>query len=691
MTRIYYTSECIMKDDRPWFPVMGEMHYSRYPNRYWEESLYKIKAGGIDIVSTYVIWIHHEEIEGRYDFTGDRNLREFVRLSEKCGLYLFLRIGPWCHGEVRNGGFPDWLLQKGFIPRSNDPGYLAQAYRFYKTVYEQVKGCFLKDGGPILGVQIENEYGHCGGLTGEEGERHMRTLLGMAKEIGYDVPLYTATGWGGAVTGGMLPVMGGYCDAPWDPCTDELEPSGNYIFTHERNDHNIGSDYGFGEGVTFDIGKYPYLTAELGGGLQVTRHRRPVATAHDIGAMSLVKIGSGVNMLGYYMYHGGTNPKGILTSLEESRDSGSINDLPALSYDFRAPIREYGQISETYRELKLLAMFLRDFGGELCGMRAHIPPDNPLNPKDLVNIRTSVRHNGKYGYIFVNNYQRRYAMAEHPRTELQVKLEGETVSFPPIDIRNGDYFFLPFNLPICGAVIKTTLASPLCMLNMESRKDRAAVFYTDCDPQYRLQGSLDACRLITIKRRDALDAWKLKLDREYLVISRSAVLQTGKSVECIGRGPVLLKTFPALPVTPEGFCRLESEEPFSVYLKEHMQRHTRVDVRMISKNENAKEYELDLTYPDDCYDFYLKLNYAGDSFQLYRGKELLSDDFYAQPRVEISMRRFGFPKRLRIRINALRETDAVFIEDRSIFRAGIACVLNSAVMEEEYHDPLIGL
>ena len=98
----------------------------------------------------------------------------------------------------------------------------------------------------------------------------METLTEMAKEIGFNVPFYTATGWGGARTGGLLPVMGGYCDAPWDPRTTEIEPSGNYIFTYERNDHDIGSDHGIGEGTTFDYSKFPYLTAELGGGLQMT-------------------------------------------------------------------------------------------------------------------------------------------------------------------------------------------------------------------------------------------------------------------------------------------------------------------------------------------------------------------------------------------------------------------------------------
>lgn len=270
--------EYLTRNGRPWFPVMGEFHYSRYPDRYWEESLYKMKACGVDVVSTYVIWIHHEEEEGRYDFTGCRNLRKFLAAADKCGVLIFLRIGPWCHGEVRNGGFPDWLLQKEYEPRTNDERYFACVEAYYNRVFEEVQGYLLKDGGPIIGVQIENEYGHCGGLQAEDGEAHMRRLKELAVKAGFEVPYYTATGWGGAATGGLLPVLGGYCDAPWDPRITEIEPSVNYVFTRERNDRNIGSDQRKGEDLTWSCDKFPYLTAELGGGIQVTKHRRPVAS-----------------------------------------------------------------------------------------------------------------------------------------------------------------------------------------------------------------------------------------------------------------------------------------------------------------------------------------------------------------------------------------------------------------------------
>ena len=177
MTMYSYDKKSLLRDDKRWFPLMGEIHYSRYPDKYWKEALLRMKAGGVDIVSSYVIWIHHEEIEGEWDFFGNKDLRRFVETIKDCGLTMLLRIGPWIHGEVRNGGFPDWLIQKCPENRTNFQPYFDEVKRFYEKIFQQVKGLLLEDGGPIIGIQIENEYGHCGGLCGEEGDFHMKKLL----------------------------------------------------------------------------------------------------------------------------------------------------------------------------------------------------------------------------------------------------------------------------------------------------------------------------------------------------------------------------------------------------------------------------------------------------------------------------------------------------------------------------------
>lgn len=542
-----FTDRYLTKNDEPWFPVMGEIHYSRVMEGEWEDALLKMKAGGVTLASAYVIWIHHEEEEGRYDFSGNKNLRKFIETADSCGMRIALRIGPWSHGEVRNGGFPDWLLKKaaenGFTPRANDGGYLAEVEKLYRAVYSEVEGLLFNPetgSGPVIAVQIENEYGHCGGLTGEEGERHMRALTDMAKRAGFSVPLYTATGWGGAVTGGLVPVMGGYCESPWDQRLTEIEPSGNYIFTHERNDHNIGSDFGFGAGITFDISRFPYLTAELGGGLQITRHRRPVAYASDIGAMSLVKLGSGVNLLGYYMYHGGTNPEGKFSTLQETRETGSPNDLPELSYDFRAPIREYGQISPTFRELKLLTLFLRDFGSDLCGLPAEIPAANPLKPEDTEGLRHAFRCADGRGYVFVSAYQRRKTLASHHNVKL--KTPGTGVELPEFDIENGEYFFMPFCMELKaddpasdgnGATLAHAHSAPLCILHTGADgKKPVYVFYARRGEPAVREGSFTfkggcAIPVLPLTRAEALDAWPVRTgDGERLLITAGSLIET---------------------------------------------------------------------------------------------------------------------------------------------------------------------
>ncbi len=676
-----YTPQYLVKNGEPWFPIMGEIHYSRYPKEYWKESIYKMRAGGVEVVSSYVIWIHHEEIEEEYDFTGNRDLRGFVETLKECKVKMLLRIGPWCHGEVRNGGFPDWLLKKNWKLRTNDLDYLEEVKKFYFQVYTQVDGLLHKDGGPIIGVQIENEYGHVGGLKGEEGEQHMRTLARLAKEVGFDVPIYTATGWGGAVTGGLLPVMGGYCDAPWDSSLTEIAPSGNYIFTYERNDHNIGSDYGFGYGITFDINKFPYLTAELGGGLQVTHHRRPVAHAKDIGAMSMVKLGSGVNLLGYYMYHGGTNPKGKLTTLQETKATGYPNDLPELNYDFRAPIREYGQVSETLKEIKLIAMFIKDFGSQLCTMPAFIPEDNPQRPEDLEHIRYCFRQNKESGYLFVNNYQRRHKMADHAEVILKAEINGEIIVFPKLDIEDKEYFFYPYQMKLGNRIIKSALATPLCKLE---NTITTYVFYTDKDPQYRIEGEDPNVEVLTLSRKEAKNSWKIIRDKEYLFISESAVIDEDNRIVLYGRETPCIKVYPVLEKTPDGFMRLPDEKGFAIYKKNVKIIKDKVNACLIEETEDKAVYELELSITEDIDDSYLELTYYGDTAKLYQGKELIADHFYQGEPWEIRLRRFAFPKKLRLEIITLREGAPRFLEAWPEMEDGRACKLKQAELHTEY-------
>jgi hypothetical protein len=454
-------SRYLTLDGRPWLPVMGEFHFSRFPQAQWEDEILKMKAAGVNIVATYVIWIHHEEIEGQFDWQGQRDLRRFTQLCARHHMDVLARIGPWDHGEVRNGGFPDWVVKKS-PTRVNNRVYLSEVRAWYAQVGEQLKGQLWKDGGPVLGIQLENEYSQRGPGAGEE---HILELKKMAIESGLDVPLYVVTGWDNAAVpaGAVLPLYGGYPDAPWDASLTRLAPAEVYAF---RFQNRVGADVKPSSADMAAAASRPFLTAELGGGNQVTYHRRPVIQADDIAAMFPVMLGSGVNLYGTYMFQGGENPDGALTTLQESQATGYSNDLPVKSYDFQAPLSEFGEERGSFRKMKVFQYFLNDFGAALTPMIVHAPDVLPTAPSDFSAPRASVRSNGDAGFIFMNNYVRGYAMPARPALQFEIKLPGGSIVVPrhPVDIPSGAYFIWPFNLRIDGINLRYSTAQPFTRL-----------------------------------------------------------------------------------------------------------------------------------------------------------------------------------------------------------------------------------
>ena len=654
----YYDSCCLYKDTQPWFPFMGEIHYSRLPAREWRDALLKMKTGGITIAASYSFWNHHEEIKDEWDFSGCRNLRLFTETVKDCGLYMFLRIGPWSHGEARNGGFPDWLLNAGCEPRTNNAQYFKYVEIYYTKLYEQVCGLLFKDGGPIIGVQIENEYGHCGGLTGEAGEEHMRTLTRMAKKIGFDVPIYTATGWNGAVTGGLLPVMGGYCDAPWYQRVVDIEPSGNYVFSYERNDLSIGRDFNLGADLSFDMSKFPFITAELGGGLQVTKHRRVIPTVRDIAAMSVVKMGSGVNLLGYYMYHGGVNPEGKLTTLQESKESGGYNDLPVLSYDFQAPLGAYGQYNETYHELRLLGMFAADFGEALCKMPAFIPDDNPQNPADKERFRYSFRHNGEWGFVFFCNHVRHTLRPMF--SQVVVTVPGLGLELPMFDILPGQFGFYPFNMPVQRGYIKFARAAPLCLIN------KTTVLYG---------ADMDATGdVLLISRDEALRAYKITGEKDYLIVSDNPIIQDGNGINFFATRNIRIKVYPSWKNTPNGFEYKGMDGVFAVYEKNI----TPVGLKCNAAQMSETRYRLQfMEVSNREHDYECHINYTAESAKAYVNGRFIMDDFYKDGKWQINLRRHNFPQEMEIELNPLHINEPVYLEAWPPMSNGVVCRLNS--------------
>ena len=442
---ITWDRHSLMVDGHRVCPVMGEVHYSRIPAEEWPTEVKKVKEGGVTMIATYIFWNHIEEQEGVFNWSGQRDLRRFLEVCKAEGMPVVLRVGPFCHGEVRCGGMPDWIYSKPCKTRSNDPKFLIYVERLYRQIFTQVQGLQWKDGGPLIACQFDNEYRGPGD--------YLMALKRLAQQIGYDLPFYTRTGWPKLTKpvpfGELLPLYGDYADGFWDKSTKETP--GNYYksfqFKAFRSSTAIGTDL-LGvqkEETSKGDDDYPYFTCELGGGMATAYHRRPYIYPEDAYAMAIAKLGSGSNLLGYYMYHGGTNPESMTgITLNESVHTLSTanNDLQVMSYDFQAPLGEFGQKNPHYYLLRKLHLFMQDWGEQLAPMEASFP--GPLNTSKGYDdsLKWAVREYGDAGFIFINNYER----LQNLSAKKNVVLTACGVTLPKMTIPAGTSCIFPVNI-----------------------------------------------------------------------------------------------------------------------------------------------------------------------------------------------------------------------------------------------------
>ncbi|MGH7634081.1 MAG: glycoside hydrolase family 35 protein, partial [Gemmatimonadaceae bacterium] len=308
-------------DGKPLQIISGEMHYARIPRAYWSQRLQMAKAMGLNTIATYVFWNYHEVRPGVFDFhTGNRDLAEFIRLAQQEGLWVILRPGPYVCAEWDFGGLPSYLLKTPAVTvRDDDPRYLRAANRYVRALAEQVRPLLVTHGGPILMVQVENEYGSFGSDSAYK-EATRRMLL----DAGIDVPLFTADGdW--AFAKGGIPAV--FAAANGETNYDTLAARAG-AFNHDAG---------------------PYMVAEFyPGWLMHWAEPFPVTPvdsflpAYD----SLLAHGASVNL---YMFHGGTN-FGFTSGANYTK---SMPIEPSMtSYDYDAPLSEAGWPTTKYFALR---------------------------------------------------------------------------------------------------------------------------------------------------------------------------------------------------------------------------------------------------------------------------------------------------------------------------------------------------
>lgn len=609
---INVTSRYFTRNGKPWIGVMGEFHFSRYSRENWHRELAKMKAGGITIVSTYLFWIYHEEIEGKMDFGGDNDIRAFIEECKDVGLDVVIRIGPWAHGECRNGGFPDWLLKKDYKLRDNNEEYLAIVKKWYQSIYNEVKGLFYKDGGNIIAVQIENEF--------VDNAEHLAKLKEIAVECGFIAPIYTVTGWNSASgakipVDEVVPVFGGYCEAPWENHMNRLSPSPHYFFNRMRNDSAIGMDLiakTQSDGWQLPYERYPFATCELGGGIEVTHHRRPIIKPMDIYAVSLVKLGDGNNLVGYYMYHGGTNKIGELSTFNETKATGYPNDYPILSYDFQAPLSEYGEVREQYGLLNMLHMFVNDFGEEFAPMIA-VDSANSVEADDTNSLRYGMRTNGKSGFVFVNHYQRLTELADIENTVIS----AGNVEFPPIDVKGEVSFFMPFNMKMGDSVLEYATAQPLC------KCDDTYFFAEIPNIKAEYKFSKGSANIVTVPFENA--KYMRKLNGTVYIGGGCNLYEENGQIHSVEDG--------------EYICQKWNGSEFETLKIGQSAKQSNVEITGVENAPFEPKYkeelciggERKLTWKkinvDGRYGF-AEIDYVGDVAQIYADGELVADDYY---------------------------------------------------------------
>ncbi|NSL87487.1 beta-galactosidase [Chitinophaga sp. Mgbs1] len=328
-------------DGKPYQMISGEMHPARIPHEYWRHRIQMAKAMGCNTIAAYVFWNYHEPVKGQFDFSsGNHNIKEFIRIVQEEGMWVVLRPGPYVCAEWEFGGLPPYLLQIPDIKvRCMDPRYMQAVTTYVERLAAEVKPLLVTSGGPVVMMQIENEYGSYG-----NDRNYLETLKNLWINNGIDIPFYTADGptaymlEAGSVPGAAIGLDSGGSEA-------------DFAAAKKQNP----------DVPAFSSESYPGWLTHWGEVWQ-----RPGADGIVREVKFLMDTRRSFNL---YVIHGGTN----FGYTAGANSGGKGYEPDVTSYDYDAPINEQGRATPKYHALRqLLASYLPK-GRKLPPVPAPVP------------------------------------------------------------------------------------------------------------------------------------------------------------------------------------------------------------------------------------------------------------------------------------------------------------------------------
>ncbi|MGB6151541.1 MAG: beta-galactosidase, partial [Pricia sp.] len=433
--------------------------------------------------------------------------------------------------------------------------------------------------------------------------------------------------------------------------------------------------------VRYDSESYPAFAAELGGGIMATYDRRPIVLPKSVDALINRCLGSGANGIGYYMYHGGSTPKGKGGFLSDEAVGAT-----KISYDFQAPIGEFGQTKESYHRLKLIHYFLNSFGNHLATMTTVLPKTNAdIEPDDTETLRYAVRHRGDSGFLFINNFQDHKSTKDKEGIQIEVKTADGPLLIPEnggFSLQSDENAIFPFNFDLSG--VQLNYATAQLLTKSEDEEDFYYVFFApdgvrpqfsfgaseelkivnsantkiqsngerwlvDCPAdgpsEFILKKDGRQIKVLVVDKKFALKSWPVAIEnRKHLLFTDADVLQRPQGIALISKekNKIELFAYPKIesaPTSDHGSLSRKSKNKLMSHFEAALP-ETPLAFTSSKTNDRRLVVSLDGGMPDNLHDVILKIDYTGDTAMGFLANELVVDEFYKGMPWEIGLRHF---------------------------------------------------